>query len=138
MDELEVRRWYDAYLVEFAALGRGDVDDVRRILAYYGVPMLFSTDAGTTMLADEAQVLAAAQQQFDGMRSSGYDRSEPLGAADTTVLNRSCAVHRAGFARLTADGAEISRLEATYLITDTTVGRRMSALVVSSGVRPAR
>lgn len=133
MDELEVTRWYDSYLAEFAALGRGDADDVRRILAFYGVPMLLSTDAGSTMLADETQVLAVAQQQFDGMRSAGYDRSEPLGAAETTVLNVSCAVHRAGFARLTADGTEISRLEATYLITDTAAGRRMSALVVHSG-----
>lgn len=132
MDEFEVSRWYDNYLAEFSALGRAEVDDVRRILEYYGVPMLLSTDAGSVMLADEAQVLAAAQQQFDGMRAAGYDRSEPLDAAATTVLNRSCAIHRASFARLTAEGTEISRLEATYLITDTTVGRRISGLVIHS------
>jgi hypothetical protein len=49
MDADEARRWFDSYLADFIALGRGDLDDVRRILDHYGVPMLVSTDAGTTV-----------------------------------------------------------------------------------------
>lgn len=127
----EVRRWFDSYLVDFVALGRGDTDDVRQMLAHYGVPLLLSSDAGTAVLADEAQVLAAAQQQIDGMRSAGYDRSDEL-AAETSVLNRSCALHRGRFSRRRADGSEITRLEATYLITDSAGGRRISAIIVHS------
>ena len=66
------------------------------------------------------------------MRAAGYDRSEVL-AGETTVLNRTCAVHHGRFARLRADGSEISQVEATYVITDGAVGRRISALVVHSG-----
>jgi hypothetical protein len=131
VDEHGVRQWFAAYLGDFVALGRGDTDDVRRLLRHYAVPFLVSTDAGTTALTDEAQVLAMARQQVAGMRSAGYDRTEEL-AAETVVLNGSCAGHRAHFLRLRADGSEISRLEVTYLITDRPEGRRISALVVHS------
>jgi hypothetical protein len=131
MDTLEVKRWFDSYLADFVASGRGDTDDVRRILAHYGVPLLLSTDAECMALTDEAQLLAAAQQQIDGMRSAGYDRSDEL-VAETNVLNRSCATHRGRFSRLRADGSEIAQIEATYLITDGPAGRRISAIVVHS------
>jgi hypothetical protein len=131
MDADEARRWFTSYLADFIALGRGDLDDVRRILDHYGVPLLLSTDAGSAVLTDEDQVLAVARQQVDGMRSAGYDRSEEL-AGETTVLNRTCATHRGRFARLRTDGSEISRLEATYVITDGAAGPRISAIIVHS------
>ncbi len=131
VDEHTVREWFGAYLGDFVALGRGDTDDVGRLLRHYGVPFLLGTDAGTTALTDEAQVLAMARRQVDGMRGGGYDRTEVLDA-ETVVLNRSCATHRAGLVRLRADGSEISRLEVTYLVTDRPEGRRISALVVHS------
>lgn len=131
MDDVGVDEWFGAYLSDFVALGRGDTDDVRRLLLHYDVPLLLSTDAGTMALTDEAQVLAMARQQVDGMRAAGYDRTEELDAT-TVVLNGSCASHRARFARLRADGSEISRLEVTYLITGRPEGRRISALVVHS------
>jgi hypothetical protein len=95
------------------------------------VPLLLSTDSGCRALTDEAQVLAVAQQQIDGMRSASYDRSDEL-AAETVVLNRSCTIHRGRFSRLRADGSEIAQLEATYLITDGPAGRRISAILVHS------
>jgi len=131
MDEIEVKRWFDSYLADFVALGRGEIDDVWRVFPHYGVPLLLSTDAGCTVLTDETQVLAVVQQQVDGMRSAGYDRSDEL-AAETTVLNHSCATYRARFARLRADGSEIAQLEATYLITDRPAGCRITAIIVHS------
>jgi hypothetical protein len=65
------------------------------------------------------------------MRSAAYDRSDEL-AADTTIVNRTCALHRGRFARLRADGTEIARLEATYLIAEVPAGRRISAIVIHS------
>jgi hypothetical protein len=132
MDADEARRWFNSYFAEFVALGRGELDDVRRILDHYGVPLLLSTDAGSAVLTDEDQVLAAARQQVDRMRSVGYHHSEEL-TAETTVLNRTCAIHRGRFARLRADGTEIEQVEATYLITDGAAGRRISAIIVHSG-----
>jgi hypothetical protein len=131
VDEHGVREWFGTYLGDFVALGRGDTDDVGRLLRHYGVPFLLGTDAGTTALTDEAEVLAMARRQVDGMRGGGYDRTEVLDAT-TVVLNRSCATHRAALVRLRADGSEISRLEVTYLVTDRPEGRRISALVVHS------
>lgn len=132
MDADEARRWFNSYFAEFVALGRGDLDDVRRILDHYGVPLLLSTDAGSAVLTDEDQVLAVARQQVDGMRSAGYDHSEEL-TGETTVLNRTCATHRGRFTRLRADGTEIAQVEATYVITDGAAGRRISAIIVHSG-----
>jgi hypothetical protein len=132
MDADVARRWFNSYFAEFVALGRGDLDDVRRILDHYGVPLLLSTDAGSAILTDEGQVLAAARQQVDRMRSVGYHHSEEL-TAETTVLNRTCAIHRGRFARLRADGTEIEQVEATYLITDGASGLRISAIIVHSG-----
>lgn len=131
MDMTEVKDWFSSYLADFVALGRGDVDDVPRLLAHYGVPLLISTEAGPLFLADQTQVLAFARQQIDGMRSAGYDRSDELGAK-TAVLNRSCATHHVRFSRRRADGSEIAQIEATYLIADGPTGRRISAIVLHS------
>ena len=132
VDGVQVDRWFGSYLTEFGAVGRGDADDVRRLLEYYGLPLLVGTDAGCHALGDEAEVLAFVQQQLEGMRSTGYDRSEEL-AAETTVLNGSCALHRGRFARLRADGSEIAQITCTYLITDGPAGPRIAAIVVHSG-----
>jgi uncharacterized NTF2-like protein DUF6841 len=129
MDTAQAERWFATYFADFVALGRGDLADPRRILDYYDVPMLVSTDAGAFFLTDEEQVLATARRQVDGMRAEGYGRSDEL-AGETTILNRSCALHRGRFARLRADGSEIERVEVTYLITAGAAGTRISALIV--------
>lgn len=128
MDEHDVGRWFAAYLDAFAALGRGDTDDAGGLLAYYGVPLVLSSDAGTVTLAGEEEVLAAVRQQVDALRAAGYSRSRELSAV-TTVVNRTCALHRAAFARLRADDSELGRVETTYVVTDGPGGRRIAALL---------
>ncbi len=129
MDALSVERWFGAYLADFVALGRGDAQDVHRLVAHYGVPLLVSTDSACRTLADAAEVLAFAQRQIDELRAAGYDGSREL-EAETVLLNRSCATRCALLSRLRADGTEIARLRATYLITDAGQGHRISAIVV--------
>jgi len=129
VDEAEVDRWFAAYFADFVGLGRGDLSDVRRILEYYAVPLLVCTDASSVVLTDEAQVRGMMQNQIDAMREAGFDRTDQL-ASETSVLNQTCALHRGRFSRLRADGSEITRFAATYLITDTPAGRRISALVL--------
>jgi hypothetical protein len=131
MDEASLRTWFQDYLNEFVALGRGDHDDRRRLLEFYGVPLLLGSDGGTTVLTAEDQLLAAVGGQIDGLRAAGYDRSEEL-SSTTTAVNRTCTLHRAAFVRLRADGSEIGRIDTTYVVTDLSLGRRISALLVHS------
>ena len=128
MDVADVERWYASYVADFAAVVRGDIDDARHLLSYYALPLLVSSDAGCLVLGDEGQLLAFAQQQMEGLRSAQYDRSDVLDA-ETTLLNRSCALHRGRFVRLRADGTEIARAEFTYVIIEGPVGRRIAALI---------
>jgi len=125
-----VTRWFSEYLDAYAASGRGERDPAS-LLAYYGVPLLFTTDAGFLALTTDDQVVAAVQRQGDGMRAADYRRSEILDSA-VTVLNSTSALYRAALSRQRIDGGEISRLSATYLVTDGSVGRRISVLAVHS------
>jgi hypothetical protein len=130
MDNGEVSRWFGEYLDAFASCGRGD-SDTASLLAYYGVPLLLTTDAGVFALTSGDQVVAAVQRQVDGMRAAGYSHSEIL-SSEVTVLNSTSALYRGTFSRLRSDGGEINRLTATYLVTVGAVGHRISALAVHS------
>jgi hypothetical protein len=130
MDNSDVRQWFDGYFDVFQACGRGE-RDAAALLAYYGVPWVFTTDDGVFALISDDQVVASVQAQVDGMRADGYDRSEILDF-EVTVLNSRCALCRGSFSRQRSDGSEIGRLTATYLVTDGPVGRRISALAALS------
>jgi hypothetical protein len=126
----DVSRWFDEYLDTFAACGRGE-RNATSLLAYYGVPLLLATDDGFIALTSEDQIIAVAKQQTDGMRAAAYNHSDVL-HSEVTVVNATSAVYRGEFSRVRADGDEINRLTVTYLVTDSPVGRRISALVVHS------
>lgn len=128
MDPTDVDRWFGAYLEVFAACGRGDLETAS-LLDYNGVPLLLTTGTGFAALTSDDQVVAAVEQQVAGMRAAQYARSEILDS-ETTILNATTALHRGTFSRQRADGSEIGRLTATYLVTDGPSGRRISALAV--------
>ncbi len=121
-------RWFGEYLDAFAACGRGE-NNAGSLLEYYGVPLLLTTGDGFFALTSADQVVAALQQQIDGMRAAAYQRSEILDS-QVTALNSVSALYRATFSRQKSDGSEISRLTATYLVTDGAAGRRISVLAV--------
>lgn len=128
MDDNDVTRWFGEYLDAFAACGRGE-KDATSLLAYYGVPLLLATDDAFVALTTEDQVIAAAQRQIDGMLAADYDHSDVL-SSQVTVVNATSALYRGAFSRQRADGTEISQLTVTYLVTDSSVGRRISALAL--------
>jgi hypothetical protein len=130
VDSSDVSRWFGEYLDAFAACGRGE-KDTASLLAYYGVPLLITTDGGFFMLTSEDQVVAAVQPQIDGMRVAGYHRSEIVGS-EVTVLNVTSALYRGTYSYHRSDGGQISRVTVTYLVTDGAVGRRISVLAVHS------
>lgn len=123
-------QWFGGYLDAFAACGRGE-QAVSGLLAYYGVPLLLTTDAGFFALTSAEQIVAAVQPQIDRMRAAGYARSQVL-SSDVTVVNGTSAFYRATFAYQQGDGAEITRVTVTYLVTDSAAGRRISVLAVHS------
>jgi hypothetical protein len=130
VDSNDVRRWFGEYLDAFAACGRGE-SDTDSLLEYYGVPLLLTTGDGFFALTTDDQVVATLQPQVDGMRAAAYHHSEILDS-EVTVLNSSSALYRGTFSRQRSDGSEISRLTATYLVTDGLAGRRISVLAVHS------
>ena len=131
MDVDDVRGWVDRYLDAFAMCVRGDAAP-QELLEFYGVPIVLTMDAGARVLEDDDAVIGALARQTEGLRAAGYDRSETLDS-ETAILSATTALHTAAFSRVRADGSEINRLRATYLIVDGPQGRRMSALVVHGG-----
>jgi hypothetical protein len=125
----DARAWFDDYLSAFGALGRGELDDPRLLLDYYAVPLLLTTDDAALALTTEDDVVDAVRRQIAGLRDAGYDRSQTI-RSELSVLNARTALYAAEFSRRRADGSEIGRLAATYLITVGTRGRRISALIV--------
>jgi len=130
VDNDNLSQWFGQYINAFAACGRGE-SDTASLLAYYGVPLLLTTDDGFFALANDDQVVAAVQQHIDGMRAAGYARSEILDS-EATVLNSTSVLYRQTFSRQRSDGGEITRLTASYLVTDGPAGRRISALAIHS------
>ncbi len=77
MESSDVSKWFDEYLAAFAACGRGERDPAS-MLAYYGVPILFTSDRGMLALTSDDQVVGAVRPQVEEMRAAGYERSEIL------------------------------------------------------------
>jgi hypothetical protein len=130
VDGPDVERWFAEYLAAFEACGRGE-RETGSLLAYYGVPMLVTTDAGFFALTSAEAVIGAVRQQISGMRDAVYHHTATLDA-EVEVLNATSALYRATFSRQRADGSEVSRLTASYLVTDGEPGRRISVLAVHS------
>jgi hypothetical protein len=130
VDSDDVSQWFGEYLDAYTACGRGE-RDTDELLAYYGVPLLVTTDDGVFALTSDDQVLEVMRHQVDGMRVAGYARSEALGS-EVTVLNSTSALYRGTYSWQKSDGAEIRRVTLTYLVTDGPAGRRISALLVHS------
>jgi hypothetical protein len=128
MEAADVRRWFDEYLETFASCGRGE-RDASSLLAYYDVPLLVTTDDGFFILTSDAQVVAMVHRQIERISAAAYRRTEIVDSGITT-LNRSSALYRGTFSRQRGDGGEISRLTATYLVTDGLRGRRISVLAM--------
>ena len=130
VDSDDVSQWFGEYLDVFVACGRGKAG-TDSLLAYYGVPLLVTTDDGSFALTSDDQVVAVMQQQVDGMRAAGYSSSEALDS-EVTILNSTSALYRGTYSWQKSDGGEIRRVTLTYLVTDGAAGRRISALLVHS------
>lgn len=130
MDEGAVSEWFEEYLSAFAACGRGECPP-GDVVGYFTAPILLSSDDIVAWLRTSDEVTSWLQTQVDGMLAAAYDHSETL-SSETTVLNGTTAIHRATFSRQRADGEQINRLTATYVVTRGSAGFRISAVVLHS------
>jgi hypothetical protein len=108
-------QWFGEYVNAFVACGRGE-SETASLLAYYGVPLLLTTDDGFLALTTGDQVVAAVQQLVDALRAAGYARSE-IHDSGGAVLNSTSALYHQTFSRYSSDGSEISRGIASYVVT---------------------
>ena len=130
MTEEQVRAWFDQYLDTFADLVSGARDDRRAIGRLYRAPLTMTTDDVVMTLSSEDDVTSVFGAQIDAMREAGFARAVPI-ETDVQVLNANTARYTALFARQRADGSEIERLRATYLIVDDD-GMRIATVAVHS------
>jgi hypothetical protein len=128
MDDVDVGRWFDDYLLDFAACCRGE-SDTASLLDHYGVPLLVTTDDGYYPLTSDDQVVGMLDRQVTALRAAGYGSSEAV-ASEVWPVNAASALYRGTFARRRRDGTQIDRITATYLLAAGPAGPRISMLAV--------
>lgn len=127
VDPDDLRRWFDEYLERFVACARGQLDPAA-MLEFYGVPLLMTSGQGALDLTSEAAVAAALEDQVAQLRATGYHDSVTLRCEHTLINRHSASIH-GEFSRRRADGTEIGRLSATYLVAEAP-SRRIRVLAV--------
>lgn len=129
MDPDDLRAWFDEYIATFAASARHKAD-VKPLLAFYGVPLTVTTDAGAVTLTTEDQVASTVQGQLDALHSQGYAGTAVLGFV-VTPINASSALLSTALSRLNAYGDELNVAAMTYLVVEDP--RRISVMAVHAG-----
>jgi hypothetical protein len=123
-----VSRWFDGYFGTFEACARGE-REMSELLRHYGVPLVFTTDAGVTTLMTDDEAAAMMQGLIDGLRGNGYDHTDVL-HPEVSVLNAASALYRCTLSRRDADGKEFDCPTVTFLVTDDVAGLRIVVLAV--------
>jgi hypothetical protein len=123
-----VNRWFGEYFAIFEACARGD-RDMSELLRHYGVPLIFTSDAGVTTLMTDDEAAAMMQGLIDGLRGNGYHHTDVL-HPEVSVLNAVSAQYRATLSRRNADGEEFDCPTVTFLVTDDVAGLRVVLIAV--------
>ena len=132
MDAATVNRFLNEYLEAFAACVRGE-REIASLLAYYGVPLIITSDDGVIALTTDSDVVAVIQSQIDGLRGLRYRRTEVL-QSEVIGLNATSALYRASLARRDDDqGDEIDCPTITYVVTGARRQVRGSSVLVAHG-----
>ena len=128
LDVAAVNGWFAEYFATFEACARGD-GDMSELLRHYGVPLIFTSDAGVTTLMTDDEAAAMMQGLIDGLRANGYHHTEVL-HPEVSVLNAASALYRGTLSRLNAHGDEFDRPTVTFLATDDVAGLRIVLIAV--------
>jgi hypothetical protein len=128
VDTDAVNRWFGEYFETFEACARGD-RDMSELLSHYGVPLIFTSDAGVTTLMTDDEAAAVIQSVVDGLRANDYHHTDVM-HPEVSVLNSVSALYRGALSRRTADGQEFDCPTVTFLVTDDVAGLRIVLLAI--------
>ena len=131
MDAKMVTRFLNEYLDGFAACVRGE-QDIATLSAFYGVPLIITSDDGVIALTTDGDVTTVIQGQVDGLRALRYHSTRVL-QSEVISLNATSALFRASLARYDDKGDEIDCPTITYVVTDGDAGTRIMMLAAHGG-----
>ena len=101
------------------------------LLSHFGVPMVFTSDAGVTTLMTDDEAAAMMQGLIGGLRGNRYDHTDVL-HPEVSVLNSASALYRGTLSRRNADGEEFDCPTVTFLVTDDVAGLRIVLIAVQA------
>ena len=125
-----VNNWFGEYFDTFEACARGD-QDMSELLRHYGVPLVFTSDAGVTTLMTDDEAAAMMQGLIDGLRANGYHHTDVL-HPEVSVLNSASALYRGTLSLRNAGGEEFDCPTVTFLVTDDVAGLRIVLIAVQA------
>lgn len=126
------REWFNDYVGALDACGRSELDDPRALLRYHAVPLLLTTDIEAMTLTTEAEVLEAVHWQIQALRVAAFHYTETL-YSEMIAINATSLLQKSHLLRRRANGTEIGRVHATFLITIGAHGPRITVLAMRPG-----
>jgi len=131
MDAKLVSRFLDDYLEVFAACVLGE-QEIAKLLAFYGVPLIITSDDGVIALTTDSEVTTVIQGQVDGLRALRYRGTRVL-QSEVIGLNATSALYRASLSRYDDENDEIDCPTITYVVTSSDDELRISMLAAHGG-----
>ncbi|MFI5511109.1 hypothetical protein ACIA48_26915 [Mycobacterium sp. NPDC051804] len=131
MDAKTVSRFLNEYLEAFAECVLGE-HEIAKLLAFYGVPLIITSDDGVTALMTDSEVSTVIQGQVDGLRALRY-RGTRVIQSEVVGLNATSALYRASLSRYDDKSDEIDSPTITYVVTNADDDLRISMLAAHAG-----
>ena len=131
MDAKTVSRFLDEYLQAFSACVLGE-HEIAKLLAFYGVPLIITSDDGVIALTTDSEVSTVIQGQVDGLRALRYRGTRVL-QSEVIALNATSALYRASLSRYDDKSDEIDSPTISYIVTNTDDDLRIAMLAARSG-----
>ncbi len=131
MDAKLVSRFLDDYLEVFAACVLGE-QEIAKLLAFYGVPLIITSDDGVIALTTDSEVTTVIQGQVDGLRALRYRGTRVL-QSEVIGLNATSALYRASLSRYDDENDEIDCPTITYVVISSDDELRISMLAAHGG-----
>lgn len=131
MDAKTVSGFLNEYLEAFAECVLGE-QEIVKLLAFYGVPLLITSDDGVIALTTDNEVATVIQGQVDGLRALRYRGTRVL-QSEVIGLNATSAIYRASLSRFDDKSDEIDGPTITYVVTSTDDDLRISMVAAHGG-----
>ncbi len=102
--------------------------DVQSTVRYYHEPIVFITEKGMVVKATRAEAESRLTPLWESLKARGYARSKYAGLR-VKQLSDGIALASGVAVRNTADGKELNRIGATYVLRKTSEGWKLAVLV---------